>query len=451
MLNNINKLFAPEEHDLKIEKSDIHHMGVFAQKKIPKGTNIGLAFEKIDNTGNPDIDLKRTKLGRYVNHSSSPNLNLVKDDNSYFFITSRDIDKKEELFVDYHGFDWESKDPDINTTQIYLTDNKEAVNKMINWIERHEGRDVLERLKVNHSKTDLENFRVIAKGYNRIGLVGILDLKDDRKNLFYKKIDRKSAIMTVYISPFMRGNGYGIVAQKLLAEELVLDDVYVIVSKDNSPALRAYNKTDEFKEVPHNILERLKEKKVLDNLIKLKDDYTVFYYTVSNINNEEKLFKESVMYSEAPGDEEEGDDTTTDENTDTTEDTETTEEDNVQSEVGFNFDSEENVVEEPKDEEKKDDINSRRERYLEKVFNKMYDKYTVLVDNMTNLDVTKDKQVIIDSLIEEYQETLEMLMQYYSHTNDPVSVQYQTILEFRVLFMHINNKLHAFKEMVNDD
>lgn len=66
--------------------------------------NLGLAFTKIKNTGNPDIDYLRTKLGAFINHSEKPNLKLIKKDNKFYYVTSRNIIKNEELFLDYNEF-----------------------------------------------------------------------------------------------------------------------------------------------------------------------------------------------------------------------------------------------------------------------------------------------------------------------------------------------------------
>ena len=90
-------------------KSDISGKGAFANTKIDKGDNIGLGFEKIDDTGTPDKDYKRTNLGKLINHSKKPNLQLSKDSSKFYFITIKDIDDKEELTVDYKTFPWEGK------------------------------------------------------------------------------------------------------------------------------------------------------------------------------------------------------------------------------------------------------------------------------------------------------------------------------------------------------
>jgi SET domain-containing protein len=75
------------------KKSIIHGYGMFAKENIPKGNIIGMA--SIDNT-------YKTYLGRYTNHSSSPNIYfLYTRTNDIVVQAMKDIQKGEELFLDY--------------------------------------------------------------------------------------------------------------------------------------------------------------------------------------------------------------------------------------------------------------------------------------------------------------------------------------------------------------
>jgi hypothetical protein len=98
-----------ETSGFKIEKSYKHGRGTFATKDLNKGFNLGKAFIKISNKGKPDNDYKRTILGIYTNHDNNPNLDIKKEDNTYYFIANRFIKKDEELTVNYKKFDFEGE------------------------------------------------------------------------------------------------------------------------------------------------------------------------------------------------------------------------------------------------------------------------------------------------------------------------------------------------------
>ncbi len=89
--------------------SKISGRGNFALSFIPKMTNLGLGLVKENNTGNDDCDYKRFPICTFTNHSNNPNLFFKKDNNKYYFYTLRDIDKEEELTIDYLKFDFEGK------------------------------------------------------------------------------------------------------------------------------------------------------------------------------------------------------------------------------------------------------------------------------------------------------------------------------------------------------
>jgi len=94
----------------EIRESKIQGKGVFAKSDIPKNFNLGIAFKKINDTGNPDDDYERTKLGEYVNHSSvKNNLSYLADNKDIFFIAKNNIKREEELLINYKDFFWEGK------------------------------------------------------------------------------------------------------------------------------------------------------------------------------------------------------------------------------------------------------------------------------------------------------------------------------------------------------
>lgn len=77
---------------LKVQPSKVHGNGVFTQIKRHKGDWLGWAKHEGGIC----------KLGRYINHSSVPNVEFVFDDDTVEVKTLRDILAGEELFVDYN-------------------------------------------------------------------------------------------------------------------------------------------------------------------------------------------------------------------------------------------------------------------------------------------------------------------------------------------------------------
>lgn len=94
---------------LEIKKSSVDGDGVFAKENITNGENMGLGFEKVENTGNPDTDYMRTNLGEKINHSKDSNVRLFQDNNKFYFFSSRDIQQGEELLLDYESIPWDGK------------------------------------------------------------------------------------------------------------------------------------------------------------------------------------------------------------------------------------------------------------------------------------------------------------------------------------------------------
>ena len=89
--------------------SNISGKGNFAKIDIKKGTNLGLGIKKINNTQNPDKDFKRYPICTFTNHSNNPNLIFIKNKNNYYFITNKNINKGEELTINYNLFDFEGE------------------------------------------------------------------------------------------------------------------------------------------------------------------------------------------------------------------------------------------------------------------------------------------------------------------------------------------------------
>ena len=78
--------------------------GVIVRTNFKKGDEIGKLISKTPNKIGRKI--KRTAhetdvLGRYSNHSSNPNTKFDMRDGEVYLIASRDIDKGEELLINY--------------------------------------------------------------------------------------------------------------------------------------------------------------------------------------------------------------------------------------------------------------------------------------------------------------------------------------------------------------
>lgn len=103
-----NKLF---DDNYEIGFSNIHGKGIFATVPIKKGTDLGIAFEKVKNTGTPDKDYYRTDLGTFVNHDNKANLTIVVKGKNVHFVATKNIKSGEELTVNYEKFTWEGERP----------------------------------------------------------------------------------------------------------------------------------------------------------------------------------------------------------------------------------------------------------------------------------------------------------------------------------------------------
>jgi SET domain-containing protein len=111
-----------------LQPSAIHGIGVFALRNIPKGCTtifskntggwISLSFAEVEQLPEhsrnfietyylyddekyfiPDHGCKVMDMASYLNHSSAPNLISVNE--GEYFESTRDIQKGEELFIDY--------------------------------------------------------------------------------------------------------------------------------------------------------------------------------------------------------------------------------------------------------------------------------------------------------------------------------------------------------------
>ena len=103
-------MYKPLPESLTIQQSGINGLGLFAQKGIAQGTNLGLTHLEMAMMNNKE-SIYRTPLGGFINHSNTPNVVKVelrtdeKDPScvtkKWSLMTLRNIKEGEELTVRY--------------------------------------------------------------------------------------------------------------------------------------------------------------------------------------------------------------------------------------------------------------------------------------------------------------------------------------------------------------
>ena len=96
-------MYKPLPESLTINTSNVNGLGLFADKKIIQGTNLGMSHIKLKDT------IIRTPLGGFINHANEPNcakVELLMTNDSFDYkkwnlITTQDIEKGEELTLRY--------------------------------------------------------------------------------------------------------------------------------------------------------------------------------------------------------------------------------------------------------------------------------------------------------------------------------------------------------------
>ena len=96
-------MYKPLPDYVEIRTSPIHGVGLFAKTPIKKGTNLGVSHIYAPGFETSYI---RTPVGGFINHSEESNcFKLESPEESvityYSLVTSRDIEKDEELTVTY--------------------------------------------------------------------------------------------------------------------------------------------------------------------------------------------------------------------------------------------------------------------------------------------------------------------------------------------------------------
>jgi len=92
------KHFRPLKSYLTVQKSGIEGLGLFATEDIPVGEVIGITHVYDDRFKDNYI---RTATGAFINHSDTPNVSLVTDNDMKYGKALRHIKKGEELCTQY--------------------------------------------------------------------------------------------------------------------------------------------------------------------------------------------------------------------------------------------------------------------------------------------------------------------------------------------------------------
>ena len=82
--------------NIYIAKSNIHGQGVFSTGSLKEGDIVGVSHVTYDR-----VWYQVFPIGIFYNHSITPNCIVTTDDNVNLVVTNRDIEKDEELTVDY--------------------------------------------------------------------------------------------------------------------------------------------------------------------------------------------------------------------------------------------------------------------------------------------------------------------------------------------------------------
>ena len=94
----------------KIEKSDIHGLGLIATQRISEGIDLGVTHIGAGIINGKVVCSDVTKDGLFTNHSYEPNCIYKVIGKDIHMVTIRDIEVGEELVIDYTG----NKDIAIN-------------------------------------------------------------------------------------------------------------------------------------------------------------------------------------------------------------------------------------------------------------------------------------------------------------------------------------------------
>ena len=91
-------MYKPLPDGLYVSNSDIAGQGLFTNRKLEVGTELGLSHKMIDD------NLIRTPLGGFINHSEEPNVQKYQIGNDYFIKVIKEINPGEEITSKYNWY-----------------------------------------------------------------------------------------------------------------------------------------------------------------------------------------------------------------------------------------------------------------------------------------------------------------------------------------------------------
>ena len=92
------KSFRPLPKCITIKPSELHGLGLFATEDIAKDVKLGISHVEYDGVKDGSV---RTPLGAFVNHSYTPNADLLDSRKEWVLVTTKAIEKGDEITVDY--------------------------------------------------------------------------------------------------------------------------------------------------------------------------------------------------------------------------------------------------------------------------------------------------------------------------------------------------------------
>lgn len=90
-------MYRPLPDSLTIMPSKIEGLGLFTKASIEKGVDLGITHVRDPIT----MQLFRTPLGGFINHSDTPNAKIVEIQRFRYLYTLQDLDPLEEITVTY--------------------------------------------------------------------------------------------------------------------------------------------------------------------------------------------------------------------------------------------------------------------------------------------------------------------------------------------------------------
>src|SRR3989304_4336087 len=100
---------------VEVKESLIHGFGVFAAEDLEVGHSLTIPYAILDEDGT-DMIFNNSFVGwypspeipwAYLNHSETPNAEIIDDSNKLMLVLLRDVDAGEELTIDYGSeYNW---------------------------------------------------------------------------------------------------------------------------------------------------------------------------------------------------------------------------------------------------------------------------------------------------------------------------------------------------------